>query len=188
MKLRGILILAVLFALLPHVLFAEATASITQSVTVGKYSAVAFTSLPVSNYTQFNLYKCDPSYENQLTKVESASNYFSSKKQMLITNADEPIYLSIATNTSVEIKLEVKQNETGKKGLTDGSRNNIPFYIYNAEISSDFENTLVRKTFNPTTDRVYSFPLILYVEKSEVDKKISGTYSGIIELEITSQG
>ncbi len=188
MKQRGLIILAVLFALIPHVLFAETAASITQSVTVGKYSAVAFTSLPVSNYTQFNLYKCDPSYENILSKEDSASNYFSSNKQMLITNADELIYLSVATNTAVSIKMEVKPNETGKKGLTDGHGNNIPFYIYNAEISQGFCNTLVQKTFTPTTDRVYSYPLILYVEKSDVEGKTSGTYRGIIELEITSQG
>lgn len=186
MKHRGILILAVLFALLPHVLFAEATASIMQSVTVGKYSAVAFTSQSVSDYTQFNLYKCDPSYENHLTKVESAKDFFPSKDKMLITNADELIYLSIATNTKVKINLEVKRNETDEKGLTDGFRNNIPFYIYIKDIISDDAKTQVVKEFDPTTFHVYSFPLIVYVFEEDVKKAPGGEYHGTIGVTISS--
>ena len=88
MKHRGLLILAVLLALLPHGLFAgtiSVSGSLNQTVEIEPTFAVGFTSMEITKVTELNQNKYNETYEHVLSTVQSAPG---DSTKSIITNID----------------------------------------------------------------------------------------------------
>lgn len=189
MKHRGILILAVLFALLPHVLFAgtiSVSGSLNQSVEIEPTFAVGFTSKEITEVTELNHYKYNDTYVHVLSTVQSAPG---DSTKTIITNSDNPLFLSVVTNTDVEINVEVgKVDDTAlnnQKVLTNGGTGVIPLYFYNDTILNQLEKTQKKFDVKGGSYRALSYPLIVYVFESDVKAAPGGEYHGTIGVTIS---
>lgn len=197
MKHRGLLILAVLLALLPHVLFAgtiSASGSLIQTVDIKSYISIAFTSQPVTSSAEFNSFRHDSSYENLLS-IESAPGFI---KEPIISNENEKVFLSVITNQPANIKVyvkEIQKSESEKiKGLIDGKGNGVRFYLYNEDFQpndgkSDGTLNITQEIISRQNSlpAVFSYALTLYAKKSDVIALPGGIYRGFLCVEITGQ-
>ncbi|MGN0907193.1 MAG: hypothetical protein ACI4NM_08595 [Bullifex sp.] len=190
MKHRGLIILAVLLALLPHVLFAEsisASGSLTQSVTIDPTFAVGFTSKAITRVTELNQNKYNDSYEHVLSTVQTAPR---DSSKTIITNVDNPLFLSVVTNTEVKIKIEVGKvdgaTNNNQKVLTNGSTGEIPLYFYNETFLDQLQKTNQEFKVDGGSYRAVSYPLIVYVYETDVKSAPGGEYHGTIGVTISA--
>ena len=190
MKHRGLLILAVLLALLPHVLFAgniSVSGSLNQTVKIEPTFAVGFTSKEITEVTELNNYKYNDTYEHVLSTVQQAPG---DSTKTIITNSGNPLFLSVVTNTKVDITVEVGKVDGTKlnnqKVLTNGGTGEIPLYFYNDNILNQLERTYTKIEFDSKSYQAISYPLIVYVFESDVKAAPGGEYHGTIGVTISS--
>lgn len=191
MKHRGILILAVLLALLPHVLFAgtiSVSGSLNQTVEIEPTFAVGFTSKEITEVTELNHYKYNDTYEHVLSTVQQAPG---DSKKTIITNIGNPLFLSVVTNTKVDITVEVGKVDGAtfktQKVLTNGGTGEIPLYFYNDNILNQLERTYTKIEFDGKSYQAISYPLIVYVFESDVKAAPGGEYHGTIGVKISAK-
>ena len=189
MKHRGLLILAVLLALLPHVLFAgniSVSGSLNQTVKIEPTFAVGFTSKEITEVTELNNYKYNDTYEHVLSTVQQAPG---DSTKTIITNSGNPLFLSVVTNTKVDITVEVGKVDGTKlnnqKVLTNGGTGEIPLYFYNDNILNQLERTYTKIEFDSKSYQAISYPLIVYVFESDVKAAPGGEYHGTIGVTIS---
>ncbi len=190
MKHRGLLILAVLLALLPHVLFAgniSVSGSLNQTVKIEPTFAVGFTSKEITEVTELNNYKYNDTYEHVLSTVQQAPG---DSTKTIITNSGNPLFLSVVTNTKVDITVEVGKVDGTKlnnqKVLTNGGTGEIPLYFYNDNILNQLERTYTKIEFDSKSYQAISYPLIVYVFESDVKAAPGGEYHGTIGVSISA--
>ena len=177
MKHRGLLILAVLLALLPHVLFAgtiSVSGSLNQTVEIEPTFAVGFTSMEITKVTELNQNKYNETYEHVLSTVQSAPG---DSTKSIITNIDNPLWLSVVTNTKVNIKVEALNNAK----LSNGGSGEIPLYFYSESINDPLNVSVEGGSY-----RAISYPLIVYVFESDVKAAPGGEYHGTIGVSIST--
>lgn len=189
MKHRGLLILAVLLALLPHVLFAgniSVSGSLNQTVKIEPTFAVGFTSMEITKVTELNHYKYNDTYEHVLSTVQQAPG---DSTKTIITNRDNPLFLSVVTNTKVKISVEVGKVDgttlNNNKVLTNGGTGEIPLYFYNDTILNQLKKTYLEFPVEGGSYRAISYPLIVYVFESDVKAAPGGEYHGTIGVTIS---
>lgn len=184
-RLKLILLIILLFILQSPV-FAALGNQLKQDVTIDKFTIVGFTSKAINSETEYNQYKHPQSYENLLSTLESLGNYIPSKKDVdIFSNKDDLVYISILTNTPITVSLSVV-DINGTKGLFNDKGNNIPVFIYNQDFGNDDKKTnlTVDTVKSANSYQIFSYPILFYALKTDVDKAPSGRYVGTIKLTI----
>lgn len=164
--------------------FAALESQIKQDVTIGEILKIGFTKSKVTTEAEFLQYKYPEGYELLLNHPATS---IGSKTGEYITNlnenGEETVFLSLISNLSCKIKVEVEEKDG--YGLFNGNTGRLKVYFYNAELQNGYQNTNAEAKFD-VGYKIYSFPLLIYVLKEELEGIPSGRYVGTIKVTVNS--
>ena len=181
-----IIILIVLFLIIEIPVFAALENKLQQDVTIGEILKIGFTKSKVTTEAEFLQYKYPEGYELLLNHPATS---IGSKTGEYITNlnenGEETVFLSLISNLSCEIRVEVEKKDG--YGLFNGNTGRLNVYLYNAELQKEYKRTIASAKFD-VGYKIYSFPLVIYVLKNDLEGKPSGRYVGTIKVTVNSNG
>ena len=165
--------------------FAALESQIKQDVTIGEILKIGFTKSKVTTEAEFLQYKYPEGYELLLNHPATS---IGSKTGEYITNlnenGEETVFLSLISNLSCEITVEVEKKDG--YGLFNGNTGRLHVYLYNAELQKEYKRTIASTKFVDIGYKIYSFPLLIYVLKEELEGIPSGRYVGTIKVTVNS--